>query len=474
MHPAISQFPSDLFYAGRIADGIEGSARSVPAGFAWPRPDWPVAFIPVLHGREVAEGVSRYNAAEAEEVVRVVNGLLAAGMAMGDVGIVTPYAAQVRHIRRLFPRPGPGERGVEVSSVDGFQGREKEVILMSTVRSSASGGVGFLADWRRVNVAFTRPRSGLIVLGNPDTLSRDTDTWGRWLQWVAAHGVNTRDPVPRGHLDRAALQAVAPARNMMPQVAATEVADFSEGRNGMGWKGPGPGARGGVGEGGGGGVGHHQYHSAYSSAYGMANGGGGGGGGGVAALPHGLYPQSHQMPPQTQAAQQGSTMAALMSGDWNALMVCVCVCVLGCVLVCVDVVCVKRHFHPPTHTHTLTHRQTHTRIHTHTGLLKHLCLCRPYAWGVNGGVSVVCRGYLGQLGGYPAAAPPRQPAAPAANATAPGMSLILGRFCLHTRSLLLYIRPLLTRPSSATAPGTHSQKLSPETFFFLRFSETLP
>jgi hypothetical protein len=58
-------------------------------------------------------------------------------------------------------------------------------------------------------VAFTRPRSGLIVIGHADTLARDHETWGRWLNWVSAHGVNTRDPVPRAHLDRAALQVLS-------------------------------------------------------------------------------------------------------------------------------------------------------------------------------------------------------------------------------------------------------------------------
>jgi superfamily I DNA and/or RNA helicase len=94
----------------------------------------------------------------------------------GNIGVVTPYAAQVRQIRRML-------RGsCEVCSVDGFQGREKDVIIMSTVRASHSGSVGFLADWRRVNVAFTRPKCGLIVLGNYETLSRERETWAPWLR----------------------------------------------------------------------------------------------------------------------------------------------------------------------------------------------------------------------------------------------------------------------------------------------------
>ena len=108
-----------------------------------------------------------------------------------------------------------------------YLARRWQVIVMSTVRASSSGGVGFLADWRRVNVAFTRPRRGLVVLGHPDTLSRDHATWGRWLHWVSAHGVNIRDPVPRGHLDRAALQAAAPSANILPQgVTPSELSEI--------------------------------------------------------------------------------------------------------------------------------------------------------------------------------------------------------------------------------------------------------
>ena len=90
------QFPSDLFYAGRLLDGITGAARPAPAGFAWPRPDWPVAFVPVPHGREETEGSSKSNRAEAEAVAAAVSAFLAAGVEPATLGVITPYAAQAR------------------------------------------------------------------------------------------------------------------------------------------------------------------------------------------------------------------------------------------------------------------------------------------------------------------------------------------------------------------------------------------
>merc|ERR1712217_902921 len=109
-----------------------------------------------------------------------------------QVGVVTPYSAQVKLVRTLLAHAGlPTSRekgGVETNSVDGYQGREKEAIVMCTVRSSSSGGLGFVADWRRVNVAFTRARCGLIVIGDPETLCREPTTWAPWLQWVRRCG----------------------------------------------------------------------------------------------------------------------------------------------------------------------------------------------------------------------------------------------------------------------------------------------
>ena len=76
---------------------------------------------------------------------------------------------------------------VEVNTIDGFQGREKEVIVLSTVRCNSKGQLGFLHDGRRMNVALTRARRGLIVIGNADTLA-SCKLWRAWLMWAAGSG----------------------------------------------------------------------------------------------------------------------------------------------------------------------------------------------------------------------------------------------------------------------------------------------
>ena len=92
-----------------------------------------------------------------------------------DVGIISPYRAQVQYLKKLIKKYEffkPYRRLISVNSVDGFQGQERDVILISLVRSNDEGQIGFLKDLRRMNVAMTRARMKLIILGNKDTMTK--------------------------------------------------------------------------------------------------------------------------------------------------------------------------------------------------------------------------------------------------------------------------------------------------------------
>ena len=124
----------------------------------------------------------------------MVSGLLSAGdLTPADIGVITPYSGQVRLLTDLFEQAGGRDEhgpyaGLEIKSVDGYQGREKEIIVFSAVRANDQGEIGFLRDRRRLNVAITRAKRGLIVLGHPKTLRHDA-TWRAWLDWAEERGL---------------------------------------------------------------------------------------------------------------------------------------------------------------------------------------------------------------------------------------------------------------------------------------------
>ena len=111
------------------------------------------------------DGDSRRNPREAQLVELKVRSLLAAGLTPHDVAVIAPYAAQARLLRQNL-----AIENLEIDTVDGFQGREKEVIIITLVRSNLHGVIGFLSDDRRMNVALTRARRKLLVIGDSATL----------------------------------------------------------------------------------------------------------------------------------------------------------------------------------------------------------------------------------------------------------------------------------------------------------------
>ena len=212
MDPSIAAFPSAQFYRNRLVT-----------------PDLPRAFPKVLQdqmpcgdnslcvrfldvgGRvnesrgklnllgsstidtSLEEENSYWNEAEAERVVALLIDILGSeDPAISTVGVITPYSAQVQliqsmvnsdeNIQSLLKRT---KVSVEVNSVDGYQGRERDIIIFSAVRSNKEGNIGFLRDWRRLNVALTRAKSGLVLLGDLDTLAEADSNWSDLRKWAS-------------------------------------------------------------------------------------------------------------------------------------------------------------------------------------------------------------------------------------------------------------------------------------------------
>ncbi len=173
MHQAIMQFSSAEFYeASLIADASVRNhlLADLPSVETNELTTEPLTFIDTAgasYDEEIEpDGESRLNPSEALLVVNKVKALLEAGLSPQDIAVITPYAAQVRWLRAQLPHAE-----VEIDSVDGFQGREKEAVIISLVRSNETGEIGFLGDTRRMNVALTRARRKLLIIGDSATIT---------------------------------------------------------------------------------------------------------------------------------------------------------------------------------------------------------------------------------------------------------------------------------------------------------------
>jgi hypothetical protein len=201
MHPQIALFPARYFYFGKLSSAITEDDRPLPPPATQAAHghegqlialrllrEKRVVFVDVRDGHDWMDSSTtelnpRYSTGafsfiNEEEAAVLVSIVLHLPFPRSDIGVISPYSGQVRLLsRRLGREPG----GVEVATVDGFQGREKEVIVLSCVRSNEEGRVGFLSDWRRLNVAITRARTALIVIGSGKTLRNDPH-WRSWLR----------------------------------------------------------------------------------------------------------------------------------------------------------------------------------------------------------------------------------------------------------------------------------------------------
>ena len=179
MNDEIMRFSSEWFYGGMLQSAPEVKYRSI-LDF-----DTPIEWINTeeLECNEefVGDSYGRINKEEAElsvEQLKAYIGKIGKERFLDeriDVGLISPYKAQVQYLRQLLKRDPffkPFRSAITVNTVDGFQGQERDIVIISLVRANEEGQIGFLNDLRRMNVAITRARMKLIILGDASTLTR--------------------------------------------------------------------------------------------------------------------------------------------------------------------------------------------------------------------------------------------------------------------------------------------------------------
>ena len=182
MCDTIMQFPNREFYGGRLQSAPEVKYRGIldwDTAIEWV--DLPAMNDDGIESRELAAGLSRVNPLEAQLTLATLQhyfekiGKERLLEERVDVGIISPYKGQVQLLRRLLRQDRylkPFRQFITINTVDGFQGQERDIIVISLVRSNDQGDIGFLRDLRRMNVAITRARMKLIILGNKATICR--------------------------------------------------------------------------------------------------------------------------------------------------------------------------------------------------------------------------------------------------------------------------------------------------------------
>ncbi|KAG8370233.1 hypothetical protein BUALT_Bualt14G0095700 [Buddleja alternifolia] len=194
-HEAILRLPSELFYDGELIPCKEENTSFVKSLDDFlPKKEFPLLFIGI-QGFDDREGgnPSWFNRIEASKVVEIIRVLIEEkGMKEEDIGVITPYRQQVCKIRGALESVDRAH--IKVGSVEQFQGQEKQVIIISTVRSTIKHNefdrvhyLGFLSNPRRFNVAVTRAKSLLVVIGNPHILCKDPH-WQNLLWYCVDNG----------------------------------------------------------------------------------------------------------------------------------------------------------------------------------------------------------------------------------------------------------------------------------------------
>jgi len=189
MHAEIVKFPSKEFYEDKIINGIclnDRKNEEFNEKFKWPNQKIPLIFLHTDKEEEILKsGNSKQNEEEANLVALFIEKIYNCGILFKDIGVITPYTAQKLLIQKKLKEKFKKTKidSLEISSVDGFQGREKNFIILSNVRSNKNNKIGFLKDFRRLNVSITRAKYGMVIIGNANCLYNNKSPWRNYINY---------------------------------------------------------------------------------------------------------------------------------------------------------------------------------------------------------------------------------------------------------------------------------------------------
>ena len=181
MHPFLMNFPSKTFYNNKISSGIKNSDREdIKIMNLWPNFEKPSIFVNLSSNKEYLSerGTSYINVPEALLVKEFITYFIKKRIKKKNIGIITPYKGQKNYLIDIIDDPS-----IEIQTVDAFQGREKDYIILSTVRSNNMGNIGFLKDQRRLNVILTRAKYGIIIIGDANCLNKEKNIWQNLISY---------------------------------------------------------------------------------------------------------------------------------------------------------------------------------------------------------------------------------------------------------------------------------------------------
>ena len=193
MNEKLYEFPNRKFYENKMITRVkvlpdENIIQNIP----WPKKDFPSFFYNVS-GSEEEENNSYINKDEVFSVFQCVNKLIENKVEIKNIGVLTFYSGQKQRFYEKFYTKEKYQE-LKIDTIDGFQGMEMDYIIISTVRANIYGNLGFLKSEKRLNVALTRARKGLILVGNPNCLAKRPGIFRDLISFYCSNGLIVNDP----------------------------------------------------------------------------------------------------------------------------------------------------------------------------------------------------------------------------------------------------------------------------------------